>query len=361
MFYLVPYHGISIHSLRMEGDYSHRLISALCRRFQSTPSAWRETTEHLLRRNRQSLISIHSLRMEGDVSELPVKPVRIAFQSTPSAWRETCCIRSFTCSCVISIHSLRMEGDAVSFEPYRRTAISIHSLRMEGDDTIFPCLRYLIISIHSLRMEGDCIPAVFPVGSIHFNPLPPHGGRLVSSRISTLVMLFQSTPSAWRETPGSSGKYVSGKISIHSLRMEGDVGCFRQIDSAKTFQSTPSAWRETYDQRFSKDWIFHFNPLPPHGGRRLNVVTTGIRRKYFNPLPPHGGRQYGFMLFSRGRDISIHSLRMEGDLSASVKITGKTISIHSLRMEGDDIICGYRSGSSKISIHSLRMEGDRTL
>ena len=36
---------ISIHSLRMEGDYFRRSIFALCRRFQSTPSAWRETPD----------------------------------------------------------------------------------------------------------------------------------------------------------------------------------------------------------------------------------------------------------------------------------------------------------------------------
>ena len=56
-------------------------------------------------------ISIHSLRMEGDCPRLE------------------CVVVIYR----ISIHSLRMEGDAVSFEPYRRTAISIHSLRMEGD------------------------------------------------------------------------------------------------------------------------------------------------------------------------------------------------------------------------------------
>ena len=102
----------------------------------------------------------------------------------------------------------------------------------------------------------------------------------------------------------------------------------------------------------------YFNPLPPHGGRHRTVTTaptTGVFQstpsawretarfyphtnlhRNFNPLPPHGGRQYGFMLFSRGRDISIHSLRMEGDDRIWLGAGTIHISIHSLRMEGDD-------------------------
>ena len=80
--------------------------------------------------------------------------------------------------CAISIHSLRMEGDAErTMEEVAVTSISIHSLRMEGDTVpIFEGLRHNI-SIHSLRMEGDALARVI---------YPPR--------------LFQSTPSAWRET-----------------------------------------------------------------------------------------------------------------------------------------------------------------
>ena len=55
--------------------------------FQSTPSAWRETLHHIL----------HYLPL--------------AFQSTPSAWRETLHLFQFDVYTFISIHSLRMEGD----------------------------------------------------------------------------------------------------------------------------------------------------------------------------------------------------------------------------------------------------------
>ena len=78
---------------------------------------------------------------------------------------------------------------------------------------------------------------------------------------------FQSTPSAWRETKYRSGHIAVDVISIHSLRMEGDDS---QVPQPRPYQ--------------------HFNPLPPHGGRRRLIVLYSLRDM-----------------------ISIHSLRMEGD------------------------------------------------
>ena len=78
-------------------------------------------------------ISIHSLRMEGDRWDTKHTAVIFRFQSTPSAWRETTGATGVTSSIVISIHSLRMEGDPSSSGRSRTGGISIHSLRMEGD------------------------------------------------------------------------------------------------------------------------------------------------------------------------------------------------------------------------------------
>ena len=65
------------------------------------------------------------------------------------------------------------------------------------------------ISIHTLRMEGD------------------DGGALyLSARI-----LFQSTPSAWRVTVGTTQNAVSKWISIHTLRMEGDCKSAQKIST----------------------------------------------------------------------------------------------------------------------------------
>ena len=101
------------------------------------------------------------------------------------------------------------------------------------------------ISIHSLRMEGDS-----PMRDCWI-PL----------------CLFQSTPSAWRETDFVRANCCHNIISIHSLRMEGDIYRMLRIQNKiisihslrmegdavyfadpvaiEEFQSTPSAWRET--------------------------------------------------------------------------------------------------------------------
>ena len=101
----------------------------------------------------------------------------------------------------------------------------------------------------------------------YFNPLPPHGGRPAIKIINGLRNQFQSTPSAWRETPfflscrhrylfqstpsawretiQLEGTCDSIAISIHSLRMEGDRDRAGGAESPGAFQSTPSAWRET--------------------------------------------------------------------------------------------------------------------
>ena len=71
-------------------------------------------------------------------------------------------------------------------------------------------------------MEGDSGRLLKMLEINDFNPLPPHGGRLV-----------QNSP-----VPEIQ------KISIHSLRMEGDAIVNRPV-------------------LVSRD----FNPLPPHGGR----------------------------------------------------------------------------------------------
>ena len=145
--------------------------------FQSTPSAWRETGELHRKRNGYD-ISIHSLRMEGDIWLTVALVTPRSFQSTPSAWRET------DAACVVGLNKY----------------ISIHSLRMEGD-------RY--------RKDGI-------TWQYHFNPLPPHGGRLLEIVLPVGRSIFQSTPSAWRETACVSKIGTQAHISIHSLRMEGD-------------------------------------------------------------------------------------------------------------------------------------------
>ena len=184
---LCPHKVISIHSLRMEGDGYFAGYYTSASVFQSTPSAWRETLGTILTVWSGS-ISIHSLRMEGDDESRDRYNLAEAFQSTPSAWRETILQRRICGGQTISIHSLRMEGDppAVITVPLDRV-ISIHSLRMEGDTNALLLGMVMNISIHSLRMEGDIL---FP-------------------EITVVTVVFQSTPSAWRETNSRSSCSVT--------------------------------------------------------------------------------------------------------------------------------------------------------
>ena len=164
--------------------------------------------------------------MEGDYISNNSTQFRPEFQSTPSAWRET--IIRYCLPCCRSY-----------FNP----------LPPHGGRPPVPAAGTLAqrISIHSLRMEGDIL-------------------NLISD---LQKYLFQSTPSAWRETYEAEeiGRFLD--ISIHSLRMEGDGQFSGNLTANKVFQSTPSAWRETR------------------------------RHQHEDP----------------GQSISIHSLRMEGDQS----------------------------------------------
>ena len=149
---------------------------------------------------------------------------RFSFQSTPSAWRET-------------LKKLREKHGLTNFNP-----LPPHGGRLYGiGSRSFPAC----ISIHSLRMEGDpafphrCVPTAYfnplpPHGGRpcrppdrvrggNFNPLPPHGGRRILGMYADWRDVFQSTPSAWRETAATG----------------------EALGLPQEFQSTPSAWRET--------------------------------------------------------------------------------------------------------------------
>ena len=111
-----------------------------------------------------------------------------------------------------------------------------------------------------------------------FNPLPPCGGRLVRFCPAFCIRsAFQSTPSVWRETAVRKYPCTAFRISIHSLRVEGD-------GSPKTSRAPTT----------------DFNPLPPCGGRHA-MYNTGATLQNFNPLPPCGGRHYGTFKMLRNR------------------------------------------------------------
>ena len=107
-------------------------------------------------------------------------------------------------------------------------------------------------------------------------------------------------------------------ISIHSLRMEGDMRTPANSGSGRIpFQSTPSAWRETIrTQAPSLRRVISIHSLRMEGD--LTHPGSVSAPVYLNPLPPLVGRQQAFQSNSGSYDISIHSLRMEGDPSMLV-------------------------------------------
>ena len=89
---------------------------------------------------------------------------------------------------------------------------------------------------------------------------------------------------------------------------------------------------------------------------RKAFILTG--EKHFNPLPPHGGRRRKILTSNKTMFISIHSLRMEGD-PVLVCQNGKIKTFQSTPSawrETNGILDNLPQ--LIISIHSLRMEGD---
>ena len=102
------------------------------------------------------------------------------------------------------------------------------------------------------------------------------------------------------------------QISIHTLRMEGDSTVWRRCLRSSLFQSTPSAWRVT---------------RPPSSGKRrdkFQSTPSAWRVTRATYLLPETSPQFqstpsawrvtsGGSRLGRNQQISIHTLRMEGD------------------------------------------------
>ena len=190
----------------------------------------------------------------------------------------------------ISIHALRVEGDGEpGYQPIVQTFISIHALRVEGDGRCLPLLQRLQISIHALRVEGDPVTVNQRHGII----------------ISIHALRVEGDANYYEYSPEEL-------ISIHALRVEGDIGAIIMDMPALQFLSTPSGWRATHAFFARRRFCFDFYPRPPGGGRHavhrprdpvdtisihaLRVegdVKTPLMKSstpYFYPRPPGGGR-----------------------------------------------------------------------
>ena len=103
---------ISIHALRVEGDFSMPPLR---------PLGW--------------VISIHALRVEGDTVLLESKfAMNDFYPRPPCGGRRVFVPQWHKLGQLISIHALRVEGDLVcDFQRRNLCVISIHALRVEGD------------------------------------------------------------------------------------------------------------------------------------------------------------------------------------------------------------------------------------
>ena len=79
------------------------------------------------------------------------------------------------------------------------------------------------------------------------------------------------------------------KISIHALRVEGDLKVL-----------------------VCMSLVSYFYPRPPGGGRQRRCDFSR-HYLYFYPRPPGGGRRYPVSPYNMSYAISIHALRVEGD------------------------------------------------
>ena len=215
------------------------------------------------------------------------------FLSTPSGWRATLPSASGFLSFVyfyprppgggrlhadlsqlvkqnISIHALRVEGDAAeTADSVQKIDISIHALRVEGDGklgkTVYQHDVFLSTpsgwratahrGARKISRRRDFYPrppgggrpskAAARIQSADFYPRPPGGGRRDARMPRMGPIDFYPRPPGGGRRKALAEKVRLDEISIHALRVEGDVGFHRDVRKAVEFLSTPSGWRAT--------------------------------------------------------------------------------------------------------------------
>ena len=150
------------------------------------------------------------------------------------------------------------------------------------------------------------------------------------------LILFLSTPSGWRATTINANCPGDDEISIHALRVEGDITLVSHpteiapisIHALRVEGDGKAIWRKEFRLTIS------IHALRVEGDR----VSVHVLRDYV--------------------EISIHALRVEGDKKEPSGSVASMISIHALRVEGDEQFPEYEDLALLISIHALRVEGD---
>ena len=194
--------------------------------FLSTPSGWRATgiINLIFMRPPQFLSTPSGWRATG--RRIDLRKPRRAFLSTPSGWRATRDDYIYRCIVGISIHALRVEGDFFNF--FKKILIFYDFYpRPPGGGRL---------------ISGSQSPPWR-----YFYPRPPGGGRRRAIFTHEFADQFLSTPSGWRATDCPRFRRIDPRISIHALRVEGDLD--KSVTLLRTFAD--------------------FYPRPPGGGRPI--------------------------------------------------------------------------------------------
>ena len=100
--------------------------------------------------------------------------------------------------------------------------------------TPMPIRLFSTISIHALRVEGDHIGQTLQQWRVKFLSTPS-GWRATTKHVifAFVSIKFLSTPSGWRATAFPPNWFTPSGISIHALRVEGDMFCISACFAAK--------------------------------------------------------------------------------------------------------------------------------
>ena len=111
----------------------------------------------------------------------------------------------------------------------------------------------------------------------------------MASRSACSSRIFLSTPSAWRATRAPLFCSVERVISIHALRVEGDLAWCRITSGSDDFYPRPPRGGRRGRDVQGLPYPADFYPRPPRGGRPFTEAQL-IGWRYFYPRPPRGGR-----------------------------------------------------------------------
>ena len=146
-------------------------------------------------------------------------------------------------------------------------------------------------------------------------------------------VLFLSTLSLRRATPAKSESLTTYLISIHALLAESDANWFDLWGWTEYFYPRSPCGERRYSLRHSAQ-SRHFYPRSPCGERPVQIVIIVVHALFLSTLSLRRATGYGQYCI-RAREISIHALLAESDISDAPSSAPYAISIHALLAESD--------------------------